>query len=89
VGAGNKCKHYRETDNPSHDDTSSILFDFQTNMDPDVEQAMNMQKIASLRAIDRRQFIRMCAGSMALAALSCGRSKDRTPADNTKVTVLY
>lgn len=40
-------------------------------------------------SIDRRKFMQLCAGSLALAVAACRRSKDRTSLDNTKVTVLY
>ena len=45
--------------------------------------------IASLRSIERREFMQLCAGSLALAAVSCGRGEDRASVDKTKVTVLY
>ena len=38
---------------------------------------MNAQKIASLRPIARRRFMQMCAGSLGLAAVGCGRREDR------------
>ncbi len=38
---------------------------------------------------DRRRFLQVCAGSLALAVAACRPGKDRTSLDNTKVTVLY
>ncbi len=51
------------------------------------EPTMNVQKIAWLRSIDRRRFMELCAGSVALAAVGCGR--DRAPAESSTMTVLY
>ncbi len=50
---------------------------------------MNVQKIASLRSIERREFLQLCAGSLALAAVGCGRTKDRAYArGNTLVMAV-
>ena len=40
------------------------------------EQAVTEQKMASSRSIDRRQFMQMCAGSLAVAAIGCRRGGD-------------
>ncbi len=37
---------------------------------------MNVQKIASLRSIERREFLQLCAGSLALATIGCRQSGD-------------
>ena len=50
---------------------------------------MNVQKIASLRSIDRRKFMQVCTTSLALAAVGCGRSRDRALAGHSTITVLY
>lgn len=46
-------------------------------------------EILSLRSLERREFVQMCAGSLALAAVGCGRGEDRASVDKAKVTVLY
>jgi len=38
---------------------------------------MNVRKMESLRSIDRREFMQVCAGSLALAAAGCRRTNDR------------
>ncbi len=50
---------------------------------------MNVQKIASLRPICRREFLQLCAGSLALAAVGCDRGRDRALAAQSTITVLY
>jgi len=50
---------------------------------------VNVQKIASLRSIDRREFMQLCAGSLALAAVGCDRDHDRALAAHSSITVLY
>ncbi len=50
---------------------------------------MNVQKIASLRSIDRRRFVQLAAGSLAAAAAGCRRSEDRAYArGNTLIVAL-
>lgn len=40
-------------------------------------------------SINRRKFIQLCAGSLALAATGCGRSKDRAYSRGSTLTVLF
>jgi len=47
---------------------------------------MNVQKIASLRSIDRREFMQVSAGSLVLAAAGCRRGGD--PAYRRGSTVI-
>jgi len=49
---------------------------------------MNVQKMVLLSPIDRRKFMQVCAGSLALAAVGCDR-RDRRHADGSTLTVLY
>ncbi len=50
---------------------------------------MNVQKMASLRSIDRREFLQLFAGSLALAAVGCDRDRDRALAAQSTITVFY
>lgn len=49
---------------------------------------MNVQKIASLRWIRRRRLTRICAGSVVLAAVGCGRGSDAPRSAPATITVL-
>ncbi len=40
------------------------------------------------RGVGRRQFVQMCAGSLALAALGCGRRGDQARTQHSTITVL-
>lgn len=48
---------------------------------------MNGQKMASRTSIDRREFMQVSAGSLALAAVGCGR--DRAQTGRSSLTVAY
>ena len=50
------------------------------------EQLMT-KAVGPFSPIDRRQFVQGCAGSLALAAVSCGRRKDRASSRSSTVTV--
>ncbi len=49
---------------------------------------MNVQRIASLSPIGRRQFVQLCASSLAFAAVGCGRRGDQARAKHSTITVL-
>ena len=49
---------------------------------------MNEKEMPSLGPIGRRQFAKMCAGSLALAAVGCGRRGDQARAKHSTITVL-
>lgn len=49
---------------------------------------MNAHKIASLRLIRRRRFTRICAGSVVLAAVGCGRGSEAPRSAPATITVL-
>ncbi len=48
---------------------------------------MNEQKVASLSPIDRRRFMQVCVGSLAIASMGCDRGEGRH-ADRSTLTVL-
>ncbi len=54
-----------------------------------MNEQMNEQKMASPRSIDRRKFMQLCAGSLALAAVGCDLGGDRSRATPPGLTVLY
>lgn len=51
------------------------------------EQVVTEQKMASSSPIDRREFMQLCAASLALAAAGCRRNKDRAYARGNTLTV--
>ncbi len=52
------------------------------------EQAMNACEVVSSCRLGRRQFMRMCVGSLALAAAGCRRN-DRFEANHSTITVFF
>lgn len=48
-----------------------------------------MTAVAPFSAIDRRRFVEMCVGSLAVAASGCGRRKDRASSRGSTVIVAY
>ena len=50
---------------------------------------MSRKRVRLSRPIDRRRFVGLCAGSVALAAVGCGRSRERSQAAPSTITVFY
>ncbi len=50
---------------------------------------MSRDKVDALRRTGRRQFIEMCAGSLALAAVGCRRGQHRSNSGDSTITVYF